>query len=193
LVVSMEESTLAVAGDSPGVNRFNIEHTFGVTTAEWRSAVNLADFPAVVTLRSLFASVVVKEVIVECRQDTLVGASVSTLNANGHIFVAMIPSGKDTDAATGSTAAIVMAVPRKQTFGLSVDHQVNQVFHMSLSGFEADLAQDPRRNAGPDAWLGNSGVRAYAPAGGGATPIKSVCTSTWRVSVECTGATPDWL
>jgi len=172
--------------DSLSVSTFMVEHTFTITTGSHRASIKFSDFPRISTLRSLFASVVLQDVAVEVRQNTLTGGDDGNLFSLGHIFVAIIPTNRDTDAASGASSQIVSNVPNKQTFPLSSTQQSNEVFQFNLDGYELDLAQDPRRGAGPVAWIGNSGV-SYA----GKT-AKPICTSTWRIKVACSGSTPIW-
>lgn len=184
----MSEGTLnPVADHLVGESVFQIEYTCTLSTGAFRSALKFSDFPRISLLRTLYASVVISNVVAEIRQNTDVGSDDGQLQTAGHIYVAVIPTSKDTDAATGGSSVIVANVPNKQTFPLSSMTQSNEIFKFNLSGFELDLAQDPRRGAGPVAWLGNSGVRKV---GAGAAVL--ICTVTWRATVTCQGQTPVW-
>lgn len=180
----MSEGTLSPATEQLQVSHFNVEFTHSLLTGRWRSSTKFSDFPRIATLRSLFACVKLEDVVAEVRQDSDVSSE--GVVCKGHIFIAIIPTCKDSDAATGATALVVSNVPNKQTFPLSSMQQNNSIFHFNLSGFEVDLAQDPRRGAGPVAWIGNSGV---AKASDEQMPI---CTVTWRIRVACSGNTPNW-
>lgn len=180
----MSEGTLAPAADQLQVSHFQVEYTHSLSTGRFRTSLKFSDFPRVSTLRSLFASVKLESVVAEVRQDADVSSDALVLG--GHVFVAIIPTCKDSDAATGSTNLVVSNVPNKQTFPLSSASQNNEIFNFNLSGFEVDLAQDPRRGAGPVAWIGNSGITKSG------SDHLSICTVTWRVTVACSGHTPNW-
>lgn len=183
----MSEGTLQPVPDQIASNDFVVEYSHTIMTGAHKASIKLSDFPRVATLRTLFASVMVKEITAEARQDTLLSESDENhIAVGGHIFVALIPTNKDTDSASGSTSVIVNNVPNKQTFALSSMNQANSIFRFNLTGFETDLAQDPRRGAGPVAWIGNSGVKRLGKT------EKPVCTVTWRLVVTCSGETPLW-
>jgi len=181
------DSTLKPVSDFVGVTQFSVEHTLSIKTGQHRVSLKLSDFAQIYVLRSLFASVVVTEVTAEARQAADVHTDPGTLRPTGHVFLAMIPSRKDTDADTGTSRDVVIKVPNKQTFPLSSNEQKNSVFNFNLLGFEVDLAQDPRRGAGPVAWIGNSGITT---ATGGVAV--SIATVTWRIRVSCSGSTALW-
>ncbi|QKI28859.1 hypothetical protein 2 [Solanum melongena bastro-like virus] len=183
----MSEGTLQPSADVIQTSNFDVEYAEGITTAQKRVSTKLSDFPRVATLRSLFASVKVLSIHAEVRQDTMLSSSDGFLSAYGHVYVAIIPTNKDTDSASGATRQIVSNVPNKQTFSLSETTQMNSVFQFNLNGYELDLAQDPRRGAGPVAWLGNSGIIRN-----GTGEHLNICTVTWRLTVACSGATPLW-
>lgn len=180
----MAEGTLSPATDLLQVSTFSVEYTHSLQTGKFRTSIKFSDFPRVSTLRSLFASVKITSIVAEVRQDSDV--SDAGLVLGGHVFVAVIPTCKDSDAMTGASSLIVSSVPNKQTFPLSSASQSNAIFNFNLNGYEIDLAQDPRRGAGPVAWLGNSGITK-----GGANHI-NICTVTWRITVDCSGHTPAW-
>jgi len=182
----MSEGTLQPGSDQIATSTFDVEYSATLATGVYKSSIKLSDFPRVSTLRSLFASVMVTNITAEMRQDTLVGEETGFLHAAGHIFVAIIPTIKDTDSGSGSTPLIVNNVPNKQTFAISSSAQSNSIFQFNLAGYELDLAQDPRRGAGPVAWLGNSGIKRRG------TAEVNICTVTWRLSVACSGPTPLW-
>jgi len=183
----MSEGTLQPSTDSIQTSNFDVEYSSTLTTAHKRLSTKLSDFPRIITLKTLFASVKVVSINAEIRQDTMLSSSDGYISASGHIYVAIIPTVKDTDSSSGSTTAIMNNVPNKQTFPLSEMTQMNSVFHFNLNGYELDLAQDPRRGAGPVAWLGNSGVTRS-----GKGEHVQICTVTWRLTVACSGATPLW-
>jgi len=182
----MSEGTLQPATDSLTSCTFEVEHTVTLITGLHRHSIKFSDFPRVSTLKSLFSSVALQDVVAEVRQDTFVSSSDGFIAVNGHIFIAIIPTTKDTDSASGATSVIVSSVPNKQTFPLHESSQGNEIFKFNLTGYELDLAQDPRRGAGPVAWLGNSGVTKVG------TAHKPICSVTWRIKVVCSGATPLW-
>jgi len=182
----MADGTLQPAISGIAVNEFVVEYTHTLVTGTFRHSIKFSDFPKIATLKTLFASIVLSDVVAEIRQNTDVGTEDGQLVTNGHVFVAIIPTLRDTDATSGSTSQIVSSVPNKQTFPLSSSQQSNEIFNFNLKGYEIDLAQDPRRGAGPVAWLGNSGV-----AKNGARQL-IICTCTWRVTVTCSGPTPIW-
>lgn len=182
----MSEGTLQPSIDKISTSTFEVEYSSSLVSGTFRQSIKLSDFPRISTLRSLYASVIVSSVEAEVRQDTLLGEDDSAVFTRGHVFVAIIPTVKDTDSASGSTKAIVNNVPNKQTFPLSTTCQNNSIFHFNLSGYEVDLAQDPRRGAGPVAWIGNSGVVKRSEK------EVQVCTVTWRLKVACSGSTPLW-
>lgn len=183
----MSEGTLQPTVDNISTSVFDVEFSQTMMTGTYRSSCKFSDFPRISTLRSLFASVIVQRVVAEARQDTLASDDQEGMvSPSGHIYIAIIPTIKDTDSATGSTGVIVNNVPSKQTFPLASNVQSNVTFSFNLTGFEVDLAQDPRRGAGPVAWIGNSGVKRNGKI---EVPI---CTVTWRISVACSGPTPLW-
>jgi hypothetical protein len=180
----MAEGTLAPATDQLQISTFQVEYTHSLQTGRFRTSIKFSDFPRVSTLRSLFASVRLRSVVAEVRQDADIADGGVALG--GHVFVAVIPTCKDSDAATGASNLVVSNVPNKQTFPLSSSTQSNEVFNFNLGGFEVDLAQDPRRGAGPVAWIGNSGITKQGDSN------VSICTVTWRITVDCSGHTPNW-
>jgi len=184
----IRDGTLKPVVASSGSTSFNVEHSMVLATGTFRSAIKVSDFPRISTLNNLFASVVLTGIAAEVRQNAFVGNDAGDITAGGHIFTALIPTNRDTDAMSGATNIIVASVPNKQTFPLSSVHQNNIVFQFNLDGYELDLAQDPRRGAGPVAWMGNTGVAKTASS---ATKV-NICTVTWRISVTCSGTTPNW-
>jgi len=179
---------MTTAIPEPGQSEFDVEHTFSVNTAQWRSTMPLAQTAKIKLLRSMFAKVELIGLEVEVRQNVIVGEGSDSIIPKGHIYVALIPSLMDTDAASGASKATVDSIPFKQTFPLSTMSQANMIFKPNLSGYELDLAQDPRRGAGPIAWLGNSGVRKPE-----SKTFADVCISTWRMRVRCSGVSPLWF
>lgn len=184
----MAEGTLDPTVDSLSVSTFVVEHSLTHTTGTRRSALKFSEFPRISTLKTLFASVKMTHVVAELRQSTNVGSEDGELHLGGHIYIAIIPTSRDTDAATGGTDVVVQNVPNKQTFPLSSSQQSNEIFNFKLDGYELDLAQDPRRGAGPVAWVGNSGVSKV----GKVTGQLPICVITWRITVQCSGVTPVW-
>lgn len=176
-------STLPTSSGDSGQCTFNVEHTTTLNGNEWREAIALSDFPMVADLRTMFASVKVLSIRAEARQNMLAASSGDSFVPDGHVFLAIIPTVKNTDASTGHNAETVMRVPNKQTFPLSSVSQSYQNMTFDLNGYETDLAQDPRRGAGPVAWIGNSGSDSDSDV---------ILTVTWRLSVACSGATPVW-
>jgi len=183
----MNENTISTGLLDPGSTTFVVEHGFNITTGAFRAAIPLAQCAKVKILRTLFAMVELVDLEVEVRQDAMIGDAENDFVPKGHIYIAVIPTIMDTDAASGASKATVDSIPFKQTFPLSAMHQNNIIFRPSLIGYELDLAQDPRRGAGPVAWMGNSGVRAVGKSS------VNVCTSTWKMTFKCSGASPLWF
>lgn len=184
----MSDGTLQPTSDAISSCSFDVEYTSSIKTGEYRSAVKFTDFPRISTLKSLFASVMVEHIEAEVRQNSMEGTEEGQIQCLGHIYVAIIPTNKDADHSSGSSNAIVNNVPNKQTFPISSVSQMNSVFQFNLKGYELDLAQDPRRGAGPVAWLGNSGITKT----GEKSASKTIATATWRLKVRCSGSTPLW-
>jgi len=183
----MNEETLSSGLANPGQSTFIVEHTFSIGTGQTRASIALSQCPKMKNLKSLFAKVELTALEVEVRQDSLAGDGESELALKGHVYVAIIPTLMDTDVLSGSSKAVIDGIPFKQTFPLAVTHQSNVVFRPSLRGYELDLAQDPRRNAGPVAWMGNSGVKP------GGKVHMNICTATWRMTLSCSGESPLWM
>jgi len=163
------------------------EYSTCIATGASRAAIAFNQMPDVIRLKALFSEIIVSDVRAELRQDALIGPDSMDLIANGRIYAAVIPSGKNTDAASGTNADKVMSVRRKQAFPLSSVTQSNAVFSFELSGFELDLAQDPRRQQGPVAWLGNTGVQAAKK-----DEKFSICSVTWYFKCTCSGVAALW-
>jgi len=163
------------------------EHSMVLGTGAFRAALAFNLMPDVVSLRRSFSEVVVSNVRAEVRQDALIGAESGDISSNGRVFVAIIPSGKNTDAASGTNAGTVMTVRRKQAFPLSSTTQENKVLAFDLLGFEVDVAQDPRRQQGLVAWIGNTGI--VAATKGQNFPI---CSVTWYFDCTCSGIAASW-
>lgn len=178
---------MTAGASAVGESVFDVEQTFNINTGQFRSSIPLQQVQKIKMLRNLFAKVELLDLVVEVRQDTLVGDSEGELKPLGHVYVAIIPSSMDTDAQTGAAKATIDNVPFKQTFPLSSSEQANMIFKPNLGGYELDLAQDPRRGAGPVAWLGNSGVKKSGKE------HAYICTSTWRLKVRCSGSSPLWF
>jgi len=183
----MSEGTDVVTVSTPDAGEFDVEHTFGIHTGQWRAAMPFSEAAKVRFLRTLFAEVLLISLTAEVRQDNLIGTDPGDIQPKGHIYVGIIPSNMNTDANTGSAKGVVDSVPNKQTFPLSGDVQNNMIFKPNLLGYELDLAQDPRRGAGPVGWIGNSGVKKVG------TDHVSVCTITWKMRVKCSGRSPLWF
>jgi hypothetical protein len=156
-------------------------------TATYRVALAFNLMPDVVNMRRIFSEVVISNVRAEVRQDALIGSESGDVSAHGRIYVAVIPSGKNTDASSGKDAGTIMQVRRKQAFPLSSMTQENKVFTFDLTGFELDLAQDPRRQQGPVAWIGNTGITSFTKG-----EQFSVCSITWYFDCLCSGVAANW-
>jgi len=182
----MAEGTVQPSADVLPVSIFDVEYTVVIKTGSYRHSIKFSDFPRVSVLKSLFASVVLRSVVCEVRQMADVGTEDGDVITDGHLFVAIIPTLKDTDSFSGAAQQIVINVPNKQTFPLSSSEQANRVFHFNLNGYEMDLAQEPRRGAAPVACVGNSGI---TKAGNAHVNIASI---TWKITVACQGNTPLW-
>lgn len=184
----MSSNSETMQGLPTANDTFNVEYSQTFNTGSWRTSTKVSDFPRVVAMRSMFAKVDVVSLSAEVRQNAFVGGEAHDLDVKGHIFLALIPTCKDTDAATGASAAVVTAVPNKFTFPLSSTSQNCEVLNFPLVGFETDVAQDPRRGAGIVAWIGNSGAQVH----NGVRTALPICTVTWRLTLQCSGATTTW-
>lgn len=158
-----------------------------LSTGAFRAALAFNLMSDVVNLKKNFSEIVITNVRAEVRQDNLIGSETGDIVGTGRVFVAVIPSGKNTDAASGTNGATVMSVRRKQAFPLSSTAQQNEVFDFNLVGFETDVAQDPRRQQGPVAWIGNTGI--VAAIKGENFQFVSV---TWYFDCVCSGAAANW-
>lgn len=165
-----------------------IEINFSMNTGSFRGAVRVDDCVRAKTLKTIFGSIKVDSIECEVRQETLVGPEQDDLIPSGHIFVAIIPTGKNTDVATGTTSGVILMVPNKQSFPLSAQTQTSRVFHFDITGYESDLAVEPRKQQGIVVWCGNTGV-TKKPEHKANLPI---CTLTWRVRVSCSGNSTLW-
>jgi len=163
------------------------EHTMTLNTGSFRAALAFNLMPDVIALKKNFSEIIVSNVRAEMRQDAMIGTESLEVVARGRVFVAVIPSGKNTDAASGTNPSTVLTVRRKQAFPLSSTVQENKVFAFDLTGFEVDVAQDPRRQQGLVAWVGNTGI--IAAAKGETFPFVSV---TWYFDCACTGIAASW-
>jgi len=185
---NLNQSTLRVVTDNPSNSSiFEIEYEMTIMTSQYRSAQRADTIPRVKLLKTLYSELTVQKVECEVRQCNLVGIEPGELDPKGHIFVALIPSNMNTDAATGNLPAIVSSVPRKQTFPLSKTNQNVNTFVMNLVGYEVDLGQDPRKGQGIVLWCGNSGVAAADDSGN-----LDVCSVTWRLQVAASGVSNLW-
>lgn len=165
----------------------DLEYEMQMVTGVYKMSVRISEIPEVQLFLRMFHDVTVTRVTVEIRQDSLIGEEATDIAANGHIFVALIPNVKNTDAASGGTAVRVLQVKHKQTFPLSRDCQNNKVFELDLEGYETDISKDPRQGGSPCLWLGNSGVRAYATGS-----VVPVCTARFWFFLTCKGKAVIW-
>jgi len=163
------------------------EHSLVMPTGIYRAAMAFNLMPDVVNLKKIFSEVVISNVRAELRQDALIGTETGDIAAHGRIYVAVIPSGKNTDAASGKDAGTIMQVRRKQAFPLSSTAQENRVYSFGLTGFEVDLAQDARRQQAPVAWIGNTGIVAATKG-----ETFSICSVTWYFDCTCSGVAANW-
>jgi len=163
------------------------EHSMSISTGAYRAALAFNLMSDVIQLKKMFSEVIVSNVRVEIRQSALLGQDSGNLMALGRVFAAIIPSGKNTDSSSGTNSATVMAVRRKQAFPLSSVTQENQVLSFDLTGFEVDVAQDPRRQQGLVAWLGNTGVKAALKE-----QTFEICSATWYFDCTCSGVAASW-
>jgi len=173
---------------SPAVHKEISEVYFGMKTGSYRGAINLAQASRIVTLKTVFSSIMIARIQCEVRQGSLVGSEAGDLVPGGHIYVALIPTGKNTDAATGTSSSQVNVVPNKQSFPLSTESQMTRVFDFDLAGYELDLAADPRRQQGVVLWSGNSGVSRSTSS----KVELEIIHMTWRVWLECSGNSVLW-
>lgn len=185
--VSDNTGTVVSVPKAPVGVLISCEHSMVMPTGTYRAALAFNLMSDVVNMRRIFSEVVISNVRAEVRQDALIGTDSGDISAHGRIYVAVIPSGKNTDAASGKDAGIVMQVRRKQAFPLSSVMQENKVFGFELSGFEIDLAQDPRRQQGPVAWIGNTGIIAASKG-----EQFSICSVTWYFDCLCSGVAANW-
>jgi len=185
--VGNSEAMASVTVSSPSVHKEIAEVFFGMKTGSFRGVIRLDQSSRVTTLKTIFSSIVVTKVQCEVRQSALIGTDDDDILSSGHIYVALIPTGKNTDAATGLNSTQVNIVPNKQSFPLSSDSQVSRVFDFDLTGYETDLASDPRRQQGVVLWIGNSGVGKVSTG-----PEVEILRSTWRVWLECSGNSTLW-
>jgi len=163
------------------------EHSIPMSTGSYRAALAFNLMPDVVALKKSFSEIIVTNVRAEVRQDSLLGTDSLDVTSSGRVFVAVIPSGKNTDAASGTNASTVMSVRRKRVFPLSSTIQESKEYKFNLTGFETDVAQDPRRQQGLVAWLGNTGITAAVK---GETFV--FVSVTWFFDCECTGIAAIW-
>lgn len=163
------------------------EHSLAMPTGQYRAAIAFNLMPDVVNLKKNFSEVIISDVRCEARQDSLISDDSGGLRASGRIYIGVIPSGKNTDSASGTNAGVVMNVRRKQAFPLSSVTQENKVFQFDLTGFEVDVAQDPRRQQGPVAWVGNTGIAAFTKG-----EQFSICSLTWYFNCTCSGVAATW-
>lgn len=185
--VSDQSGTLVPVVKVPIGTTVSCEHSMVMPTATYRAALSFNLMSDVVNMRRIFSEVVISNVRAEVRQDALIGTESGDVNAHGRIYVAIIPSGKNTDASSGKDANVIMQVRRKQAFPLSSVVQENKVFVFDLTGFELDLAQDPRRQQGPVAWIGNTGITASTKG-----EQFSICSVTWYFDCLCSGVAANW-
>lgn len=185
--VSDKTGTLVSVPKAPSGVTISCEHSVAMPTGVHRAALAFNLMPDVVNMRKIFSEVVISNVRAEVRQDALIGIESGHISAHGRIYVAVIPSGKNTDIASGKDASTIMQVRRKQAFPLSSVMQENKVLNFSLVGFELDLAQDPRRQQGPVAWVGNTGITAHVKG-----EQFSICSVTWYFDCVCSGVAANW-
>jgi len=181
--------TVAVHSIAPRGVVIDCEHTMTMRTDAFRAAAAFNLMPDVVALKKHFSEIVIQNVRAEVRQDNLLGDGDGFLSPTGRVFVAVIPSGKNTDASSGSSKNVVLSVRKKQAFPLSMTEQENRIFSFDVSDFETDVAQDPRRQQGPVAWIGNTGVSASGDRKGLAFDF---CSVTWYFSCRCSGVSASW-
>jgi len=138
------------------------------------------------TLKEMYATIELTSLSCDVIQSTMVGDDATDLVVNGTCFLGLVPTAKDTEAASGTNAATIISVPKKHAFPLSGTDQVVRTFVFDLKGYELDLAQDPRRGQGPVLWIGNTGV------GSSGTNIAPIMTVIWKGSVTCSGSSSLW-
>jgi len=171
---------------SDTVVTFKVEHTFGIETLNWRNALRVDQVPRIKVFKTMFSSIRLTSVECHVRQANLV--SDEGLTSTGHLYFALIPTAKNSDASTGTSPSVVDGVPNKQTFALSGTSQSVANFSFDLSGYETDLAQDPRRGQGVVLWAGNTGVQASS----GSSDNILAAVATWKFVVECSGSSTLW-
>lgn len=183
----LTEGTLpSTHAESVGSHNEIVEVFLSIRTGLFRSAVRLDTSARASTLKTIFSSIMVQRIQCEARQSTTIGSENHEINPNGNVFVALIPTGRNTEVQTGTNSATVKAIPNKQTMPLSSVLQEARTFDFDLSGFELDLACDPRRQQGLVLWIGNTGVTSNS-----GTPVEIVST-TWRIWVKCSGNSTLW-
>jgi len=164
------------------------EHTWVHGSTNVRAALRLDQVPFVKVLKSIFGSIVVDRIEVEVAQLCDIDSSDNDSVAPGGVFfVGLIPSGKDTEAASGKNSAIVYSVPRTVVCPLSGDKQAVSVHTLPHSDFECDLALDPRKQQAIVLWSGNAGFRAVVDKKD--LPLALV---RWKIWVSCSGSSTIW-
>jgi len=108
--------------------------------------------------------------------------------ADGLLRFGVIPSGKNTEAASGTSADVVGSVPRCEEVGFG---QPGFELPIPLEGFETDVAVTPRRSAGIVLWVGQTGRRNKkdGSAFGGTATMGRV---TFKVTLSCSGTGTQW-
>lgn len=182
-----EGLTASILPKSSTSHTIYFEHSWQHKVTLWRQAVRLDQTARARILKTIYGSVIVKSIRAEMRQDSLFGfEDGNTLCATGHMFIGLVPSVKNTDAATGTSADVVNAVPGKFSFPMSSTELKTFSYEFDLTGYELDLAQDPRRGAGIVLWTGNSGIKKNTKD---EMPIASV---SWKIVVDCSEPSVLW-
>jgi len=181
--------SLTPTNDKVGVNVFKFEHEMFITS-DFRASIRADHIPKVQQLKTLFSEIELLNVNAEIRQHGVIGDEPGNILSNGHIFLAVIPTARNTDARAGTSSTVVSGVPNKQAFPLTGEGQSVKVFSFDLVGYEVDLAQDPRRGQGVVLWVGNSGVSIRDLKASGTNGV--ICSVTWRAEVRCSGSSNLW-
>jgi len=172
---------------------FSYEYPIALYTGEPRVVKDVAEIPDITNLKKQFATVTLSSLEVDVYQTTFVGNSTSTLHCAGTVFVGLIPTGKNTNAETGQNTSTILNVPRKHAVPLSSTEQTVKTFKFNLTGYELDLAQDPRRQQGPVIWIANTGVGKYSSSDKAkVTPELTICHLIFKYSVACQGVSTLW-
>jgi len=152
------------------------EHTMSIKGSEYRKHQDWSSVSTILVLKNIYSKVELTEL-------TFSAMTIATEHP-GILCCTVIPSSKNTDAHSGTSAAIINQVKDRRIVptGTTAQHVMEGVF--DLSGFETDLAQDAKRGAIPVMWLGNT-KKVDATT----TDLLQV---TFRATFKCSGTSVLW-